>query len=342
MEAAHRQTFVGIDVSKEYWDVCLSDGRSAEFASDSDGFVKLCNLLQPHGRCSVVVEASGGYEQRLVAQLIDAGHDVARVNPRQTRDFARSIGKLAKTDPIDASVLALFAEKVQPRLSEKPSEKQVQLEALLTRRRQLMQIKVSEEARLHQAEVRKVRKSISYMLDQVGKQIDEIDRQIAELIEDDDDWKTRAAQLSSVPGVGPQTTRMLLAELPELGQLNRQQIAALVGVAPFNRDSGTFRGKRTISGGRAGLRAALYMAALAARRHNPIIRQFAERLILRWQAGQGRPGRLHAQIISHPQYAGAHQHPMDAPTPPSALLKKNTDAGPWLAPSLLFRRALVL
>ncbi len=250
MDAAHRQMFVGIDVSKKHWDVCLSDGRSARFASDSDGFMKLCDLLRPHGRCMIVVEASGGYEQHLVVQLMDAGHDVARVNPRQTRDFARSLGKLAKTDRIDASVLALFAEKMQPRLSEKVGEKQAQLEALLTCRRQLMQMKVSENARLHQTQVRKVRKSISHMLDQLRKQIDEIDGQIAELIEDNEDWNSRAAQLSSVPGVGPQTPRMLLAELPELGKLNRQQIAALVGVAPFNRDSGTLRGKRTIWGGR--------------------------------------------------------------------------------------------
>lgn len=278
MDAAQRQMFVGIDVSKKQWDVCLSDGRSARFPSQGDGFVKLCDLLRPHGRCMIVVEASGGYEQRLVAELIDSGHDVARVNPRQVRDFARSVGKLAKTDRIDAAVLALFAEKVQPRLSKKIPENQAQLEALLTRRRQLVQMKVSEQARLHQAQVHKVRKSVSHMLDQLRKQIDEIDGQMAELIENNDDWNARAAQLASVPGVGPQTSRTLLAELPELGKLNRQQIAALVGVAPFNRDSGALRGKRTIWGGRAGLRAALYMAALAARRCNPIIRRFADRL----------------------------------------------------------------
>lgn len=278
MEAAHRQLFVGIDVSKKHWDVCLSDGRSARFLGDGDGFAKLCDLLRPHGRCLIVVEASGGYEQRLVAELIDAGHDVARVNPRQVRDFARSLGKLAKTDRIDAAVLALFAEKVQPRLSEKVPEKQVQLDALLTRRRQLVQMKVGEEARLHQSRVHKVHKSVSHMLDQLRKQIDEINDQIAELIENDDDWSARAAQLASVPGVGPQTSRALLAELPELGKLNRQEIAALVGVAPFNRDSGMFRGKRMIWGGRAGLRTALYMAALAARRCNPVIRRFADRL----------------------------------------------------------------
>ena len=210
--------------------------------------------------------------------MIDAGHDVARVNPRQVRDFARSLGKLAKTDRIDAAVLALFAEKVQPRLSEKVPENQAQLDALLTRRRQLVQMKVSEEARLHQSRVHKVRKSVSHMLDQLRKQIDEINDQIAELIENNDAWSARAAQFASVPGVGPQTSRALLAELPELGKLNRQQIAALVGVAPFNRDSGALRGKRTIWGGRAGLRAALYMAALAARRCNPVIRRFADRL----------------------------------------------------------------
>lgn len=272
------RTFVGIDVSKRHWDVCVLHGAAVKLASDADGLAKLLDLLKRHGRCLVVVEASGGYEQHLVAELIDSGHDVARVNPRQVRDFARSFGKLAKTDRIDAAVLALFAEKVQPRACEKVPENQAQLQALLTRRRQLVQMKVSEQARLHQSHVRNVRKSVSHMLDQLREQIDQIDVQIAALIDDDDDWKARVQQLASVPGVGPQTSRALLAELPELGKLNRQQIAALVGVAPFNRDSGAFHGKRKIWGGRAALRTTLYMAALTARRCNPVLRQFADRL----------------------------------------------------------------
>ena len=271
--------FVGIDVSKRFWDVCLlSTGQSKKLSADAAGLEQLREWLRPQGRCLIVVEASGGYEQRLVAELIDAGHDVARVNPRQTRDFARSLGQLAKTDRIDARMLALFAQKVQPRPCEKVPEKQAELDALLTRRRQLVQMKSSEQVRLHQTQVRDVRKSISHMLDQLRKQIDEIDGQIAQLIEDHEEWNQRAAQLASVPGIGPITSRTLVAELPELGQLSRQAIAALVGVAPFNCDSGTFRGQRRTWGGRASVRATLYMATLTARKHNPIIRRFADRL----------------------------------------------------------------
>lgn len=272
-------TFVGIDVSKQHWDVCvLPGGQAARLSADAKGLERLRKLIEPEGRCLVVVEATGGYEQRLVAELIDAGHGVARVNPRQVRDFARSLGQLAKTDRIDARMLALFAEKVQPRPCEKVPENQAELDGLLARRRQLVQMKTSEQNRLHQSTVKKVRKSVSHMLDQLREQIDEVDRDIAELIEDNDDWNARVQQLATVPGVGPVTSRTLVAELPELGKLNRQAIAALVGVAPFNRDSGVFRGRRRISGGRAPVRSTLYMAALTARRHNPVIRSFADRL----------------------------------------------------------------
>lgn len=272
-------TFVGIDVSKGSWDVCvLSTGEGKKLSADNRGLEQLREWLKPHGRCLVVVEASGGYEQRLVAELIDAGHDVARVNPRQVRDLARSLGKLAKTDRIDARILALFAEKVQPRPCEKVPENQAELDALLTRRRQLVQMKSSEQVRLHQVRMREIRKSISHMLDELRKQIEEIDARIAQLIEDNEDWSQRVAQLASVPGIGPVTSRTLVAELPELGKLDRQAIAALVGVAPFNCDSGAFRGKRRIWGGRANLRSTLYMATLTARKHNPVIRRFADRL----------------------------------------------------------------
>jgi transposase len=272
-------SFVGIDVSKKRWDVCvLPGGQTMSLSADPKGLERLRECLQPTGRCLVVVEATGGYERRLVAELIDAGHDVARVNPRQVRDFARSLGQLAKTDRIDARVLALFAEKVQPRPCEKVPENQAQLDALLTRRRQLVQMKASEQVRLHQAEMREVRKSVSHMLDELRAEIDDIDGQIAQLIDDHDDWSARVQQLATVPGVGPVTSRTLVAELPELGQLDRQKIAALVGVAPINRDSGAFRGRRCISGGRAQVRTTLYMAALTARRCNPVIRAFADRL----------------------------------------------------------------
>jgi transposase len=272
-------TFVGIDVSKKFWDVCLlPSGETAKLPADGTGLDRLRELLRSKEHCMVVVEATGGYEQRLVAELIDAGHDVARVNPAQVRNFARALGQLAKTDRIDARMLALYAEKVQPRLCEKLPENQAELDALVARRRQLVQMKTSEQNRLHQSEIRKVRKSVSHMLDQLREQIDEVDTEIAELIEDNDDWNARVQQLTTVPGVGPVTSRTIVAELPELGDLNRQAISALVGLAPINCDSGQSRGRRRISGGRATVRTALYMAALTARKHNPVIRCFAERL----------------------------------------------------------------
>ena len=272
-------TFVGIDVSKDCWDVhLLPPGQVLRLPANDAGLEQLRAALQPHGRCHIVVEASGGYEQRLAAELIDAGHNVARVNPRQVRDFARSLGRLAKNDRVDARVLALFAERIQPRATEKKSQNQAELEALVARRRQLVEMKTMEQNRLHQGRARGVSKSVGHMLDQLRQQIREIDAQIARLIEDHDDWNQRATRLASVPGVGEVTSRTLVAELPELGKLNRQEIASLVGLAPFDRDSGRFRGRRTIWGGRANVRAALYMAAVTARRLNPIIRPFAERL----------------------------------------------------------------
>jgi transposase len=234
-----------------------------------------------------VIEASGGFERRLAAELLEAGHQVARVNPRLVRDFARSLGRLAKTDKIDAQVLALFGERMQPAPMEKKPENQEKLEEWITRRRQLVQMQSAEKIRLHQAGKGKVRKSISHLLDELRDQIDQIDAEIAALIEENDDWSQRAAQLSSVPGIGKVTSCTLLAELPELGKLNRQEVAALAGLAPFNRDSGQFRGTRSIWGGRAGVRSALYMAALTAYRSNPVIRCFAERL-----AARGKPFKV--------------------------------------------------
>jgi transposase len=280
MEAASQvRSFVGIDVSKKSWDVCVLPSRKTlKLSADEHGLKQLLEALPPPGSCLIVLEASGGYEKRLVAELINAGHKVARVNPRQVRDFARSLGRLAKTDRIDAEVLALFAEKIGPRSCEKQPENQEELDALVTRRRQLVQMKSAEQARLHQVPKGKARKSVSHMLDELRKEIDVIDDEIANLIEHNDDWNQRAMQLATVPGVGDVTSRTLIAELPELGKLNRQQITSLVGLAPFNWDSGIMRGKRAIWGGRPGIRATLYMAALSARKFNPVIRQFADRL----------------------------------------------------------------
>lgn len=272
-------TFVGIDLSKDRLDVhFLPQGQSFSCPHDRTGIRQLLEQLRTLGPCSIVLEATGGLERRLAAELLDAGHQVARVNPRQVRDFARALGRLAKTDSLDAHLLALFAQHVQPRPLEKTSEKQAQLEELVTRRRQLLGLQTMESNRLDQLTSKLPRQSIRKVLALLEKQISQLDHQIAQLIQADDDWRHKAQLLQSVPGVGPVTSASLLAELPELGKLNRQEIASLVGLAPFNRDSGRFQGQRSIWGGRATVRSVLYMAALTARRSNPSIRAFAQRL----------------------------------------------------------------
>lgn len=271
--------FVGIDVSKQSWDVCILPAAiRRSFAATEEGLSSLLELLRQHPTALIVLEATGGYERRLAAGLQDAALEVAIVNPRQVRDFAKALGRLAKTDRLDAEVLALFAQKIQPRPCEKCPEKRAELDALVARRRQLLQLRTMERNRLHMAEHKLTRKSIQKMIEVLQKQIDQLDAAIAKLIESDDDWRQRAQLLESVPGVGAVTSATLVAELPELGQLNRQAIAALVGVAPFNSDSGQHTGERRVRGGRAAVRTALYMAALGARRFNPVLKRFADRL----------------------------------------------------------------
>jgi transposase len=271
--------FVGIDVAKRSFDVCcLPEESRLSLSYDEQGLSQLLCKLPDKGTCLIVVEATGGYQRRLVAELLDAGHHVAVANPRQVRDFAKGMGILAKTDPIDAKAIAHFGQHVRPRTVEKTPEKQVELEQLVTRRRQLVDHRTAESNRLDTISVKSVRKSIQYVVNLLNKQIERIEKDILALLESDDDWKDKRKLLDSVPGIGPVTIVSLLAELPELGVLNRQEIASLVGLAPFNRDSGRFRGRRSIWGGRSSVRSVLYMAALTARRCNPIIRQFAERL----------------------------------------------------------------
>jgi transposase len=188
------------------------------------------------------------------------------------------LGRLAKTDRIDAETLALFAEKVQPRPTQKCPEKQAEIDALVTRRRQLVELRSMERTRQHQATIKAARRSIDKLLKALDRQIAALDKAIGQLLESDDDWRTRCELLQSVPGVGATTSATLVAELPELGRLNRQEIASLAGLAPFNHDSGRFRGQRRIRGGRSAVRSILYMAALAARRCNPILQRFAQRL----------------------------------------------------------------
>lgn len=273
------QVFIGIDVSKSAWDVhLLPDGRSFTVRVDDGAIERLRERLGSPEAALVVLEATGGLERRLVAELIDAGWSVAVVNPRQVRDFAKALGRLAKTDGIDAQTLALFAQRVQPRPTQKTPEKQQELDALVTRRRQLVTLRSMEKMRRPQAVHKAASRSIDKVLKVLDQQIAALDKAIARLIEADDDWRAKRDLIESVPGVGSTTSATLVAELPELGKLNRQEIASLAGLAPFNHDSGCFRGQRRIRGGRSALRATLYMAALTAKRCNEKLRAFAERL----------------------------------------------------------------
>jgi transposase len=226
----------------------------------------------------VTLEASGGYERLVIAELLDRGYHVALANPRQVRDFAKATGILAKTDALDARVLARFGQVVQPRCLEKPSGSQTELQQLVERRRQLIELRTAESNRLEHATAKVAKRSIQAVLKLLEKQTEELEEQISKLVDKHPDWKQKADILKSVPGIGDVTAFSLLAELPELGQLNREQVAALAGLAPYNHDSGKLKGKRAISGGRAEVRTALYMASLAAACHNPAIRPFYTRL----------------------------------------------------------------
>ena len=272
-------TFVGVDVAKADFEAhLLPQGRRFTLPRDAAGFAQLREVLRPLGSCLVVMEATGGLERSLAADLLDADIVTAVVNPRQVRDFARGIGRLAKNDRLDAEVLALFAQHVQPRPLEKASEKQRELQELIVRRRQLIQVQTAEQNRRQLVTAKLALRSINHLLEVVGKQLDKLDAEIARLIHSDEDWQRKSELLQSVPGVGPQTSAALIAELPELGKLNRQEIASLAGLAPFCRDSGKFQGQRSIWGGRRSVRRALYMAAVSASRFNPHLREFYQRL----------------------------------------------------------------
>jgi transposase len=271
----------GVDVSKDTLDVCLLlDGERIDLQEPNDmvGCKRLIDEFRRHPVELIVIEATGGYERLLVAQLAAEGLPVIVVNPRQARDFARAINRLAKTDPIDAHVLALFARAVQPPIRPLPDEKTVELQERLARRQQLVQLHTMEHNRLEHVRAETVRKSIQGVLDVLAEQLDQIDQDIDQRIQESPVWRVKEELLRSVPGVGPRTARVMLADLPELGQCSRHQIAALVGVAPFNHDSGAFHGTRMIWGGRATVRGALYMATLVATRCNPTITRHYQHL----------------------------------------------------------------
>jgi transposase len=269
--------FVGIDVSKAQLDVAVRpDGRFA-VSNDDAGIAQVIERLSTGPPTRVVVEATGGFEMPLAGALAAAGFPVVVVNPRQVRDFAKAAGKLAKTDALDAQTLAHFAEVMRPELRPLPDEQTQTLAAILARRRQLVEMLTAEKNRLGSAP-KPVRKSLRTHIAWLERELSHTDSDLAQAIRESPVWHEKDELLRSTPGVGPVLTTTLLADLPELGRLTGKQIAALVGVAPLNRDSGTFRGKRTVWGGRAQVRGALYMAALVASRFNPVIRTFYQRL----------------------------------------------------------------
>ena len=274
---------VGIDVSKGTLDVQVrpTDARWT-VANDDRGIRALVAQLQTTAPAQIVIEATGGYELAVVGALAAAGLPVIVVNPRAVRDFARATGQLAKTDQLDAGILARFAEQVQPEIRPLADAEQQELDALLTRRRQLSEMLTAEKNRLQQVFVARgsrVKKSLTAHIAYLTRELGRAETDLAALVRQSPIWRERDDLLQSAPGVGPVLSLTILAALPELGRLDRKAIAALVGVAPLNRDSGLFRGKRMIHGGRAPVRTALYMGALVATRHNPVIKAFYQRLL---------------------------------------------------------------
>jgi len=269
---------VGIDVAKDRLDVAQRPGTEAwGVTNDERGIADLVARLKALRPTLVVLEATGGIELPVVGALAAAGLPVVVVNPRQVREFARATGRLAKTDAIDAQVLARFAEAVRPALRPLPDAATHQLSSLVARRRQVIVMLTAEKNRLRTA-APVVRDHIKEHIVWLERSLSDMDRELGQVIHSSDIWRAQDNLLQSAPGVGPVLSTTLLAELPELGSLNRKEIAALVGVAPLNRDSGTLRGRRTVWGGRSQVRTALYMAALAATRFNPVIRAFYQRL----------------------------------------------------------------
>jgi len=273
--------YVGIDVSKGRLDVAIGEqGEYWDVANDEKGILKLVERLKLVEPALIVLESTGGLEIGALTGLYSAGLKVALVNPGRVREFARSLGLLAKTDKLDARLLARFGEAVKPSETRLPDEQEQHLAGLVGRRRQLLEILVAEQNRLHSTQPSlkgNVEEHIRWLQDALAK----LDQEIQEYVRQSELWKSKSNLMRSVPGVGPVTASTLLGELPELGQLDRKKIAALVGVAPFNNDSGYRRGKRRIKGGRSSVRNVLYMAALSASKYNPILRAFYQQMIKR-------------------------------------------------------------
>lgn len=272
------KVYVGIDIAKASMDIAVHPaGKHRSFTNDDRGISQAVHYLRETAPTLVVLEATGGIEVPLAAALAAAEIPVVIINPRQVRDFAKATGKMAKTDAIDAQVIAHFAATVTPPLRPLPDSKARELASILARRRQVVEMLTAERNRLSTVP-KAVRERIKAHITWLEKELTDINNDLTRNVQECPVWREKDNLLQTVPGVGPVLSVTLVSQLPELGTLNRRQVAALVGVAPLNRDSGTFRGKRTIWGGRASIRATLYMATLAAVRFNPVIRCFYQRL----------------------------------------------------------------
>lgn len=282
------EVFVGIDVSKSGLDVgVLPSGEGRHETNDQQSISQLIQRLLELAPKLIVIEATGGLEIPLAAALAGANLPVVIVNPRQVREFARAIGRLAKTDKIDAFILALFGERVRPPIRPLPDDVAQAFDALLARRRQLVGMLAEEKTRLQQARSRQVRNGIQRHIRWLERELHDVERNLTDSVRQSPLWRAKDDLIQSVPGAGRVLSFTLLADLPELGRLNGKQIASLVGVAPHPADSGTIRGKRITSGGRASVRQVLYMAALAAARFNPVFRAFYQRLV-----SSGKPPKV--------------------------------------------------
>ncbi len=295
MDKQEYTTFIGIDVARDHLDIhTLPDGDAFCVGRDEQGLSVLIEHIGEYSAPLVCLEATGGYEMDVVSALADAGIAVVVMNPRQVRDFAKATGRLAKTDRLDAAVIAAFAQAVRPAVRSLPNDEERRLSALSRRRRQVVDMAAAEKKRLKRERQKDIRSRISAHIAILITERNELDAEMRTIVQSDAEWREKAHLLQSVPGIGETTAFILIADLPELGTLERNPIAALVGVAPINRDSGAMRGRRMIFGGRKHIRNALYMATISAVQFNPAIRNFRDRL-----KAKGKPPKLVLTACMH-------------------------------------------
>jgi len=277
-------TYASVDVSKATLDVAVSNQKAVKsFTNDENGIAQAVRYLKEVSPVLTVTEATGGLEKLLAVSLVEAAVPVVVVNPRQVRDFARAKGKLAKTDNIDAAILSAFACDIHPEVRALTDKQTEEIKAMMGRRQQITAMITMEKNRLHSAGPR-VKPSVELHIKWLKGELKSLDKELEDMIQDSPAWREKDSLFKSVPGVGPVLSMTLLGVFPEMGRLTRKQIAALAGVAPFNRDSGVYRGKRTIKGGRVKVRPPLYMAALSATRSNPVIREYYNHLLQKGKA----------------------------------------------------------